>query len=284
MKSEDLLQAIGGLPEDILAESENKPVHRPKSILWRAAAAAAILSLLTITAAAVGYQFLNLDNAAPRVLAQDIPWTSYTIDQNGFLGEAEDSGTGTGVRIYAEIATNPEAPVQLENAYVPEVPSHWVLCGAGYALTGEKLSQFGLSWEPYSGEDGTTEDTVSFRQESAYFYNTNTDHPHCLETLMGIPEWVQVTAETTTLAGISVLQVTIPAFSRTETEAGPAYMSSGEIHLFWSDGNSIFRLRCPGWMDDAEIEEILASLHPVDNIQNYLDTLRQAYIDTHPAS
>ena len=52
MKEEVLLQAIGGLDESILAESEETIAAKPKRILWRTLIVAATLAMLTIGVAA----------------------------------------------------------------------------------------------------------------------------------------------------------------------------------------------------------------------------------------
>lgn len=289
MKSEELLSAIGNLDEDMLAECEAPLPRRTGRILWRVAAVAAVFSLMTIAAAAVNNLFLDLGDAPALVEKSDIQWTTFNIDSNGVLGEESGTGAERGIRVFMEIPTNPNAPILLENAYVPTAPDHWVSCGVSHALTDGQLSQFSLSWEPHAGADGvmssvigpecSMEDIVQYRQVSAYFYNKHVGGEHSLDVLMTIPDRVEVTSRVVTLGGISMLRVDIPAFSLTTEEylqatALSLYMSSGETRLYWSDGNSIFSLVCPGWMEDSEIEALLETLHPVEDIQSYLNEIR----------
>ena len=285
MKTEELLQAIGSFDESILAESEQYTARRPRHSIFRFAAAAALVSLLAVTAYAAGVEFLNLSAISHTVANEQIDWVDFAVGEDGVVGEELARDSTQGIRIRAQIPTNPDAPRALAQAYLPAVPDHWVLADTWYALSGEDFSQFGLAWEPFAEEDGITnisgniaEDTVSFRQYSAYFYNNAIGGEDCLDTLLCIPERVNVTSEVTTLGGISVLRVNIPAFrlSEEEMEASSvmaAYMKEGETHLFWSDGNSIFHLVCPAWFQDSQIEELLTGIYPVDGIQDYLDEL-----------
>lgn len=290
MKTEELLQAIGCIDEGILAESELSVVRKPKRSVWRFAAAAALISLMAVTVSAVGLEFLGLHNISHNVTRDQLDWVDFAVDENGVVGNAVNQGSTQGIHIRAQIPTNPDAPRELAQAYVPAVPDHWVFAGAGYALSDGELSQFSLTWEPSAEGDGFTdssygpdgyiaEDCVSFRQYSAYFYNNAVGGENCLDTLLSIPDRVQVTSEITTLGGISVLRVNIPAFRLTEEEMEAfasmpeAYMSQGETHLFWSDGNSIFALVCPAWFQDSLLEELLTGIYRVEDIQSYLDEL-----------
>lgn len=285
MKQEELLSAIGALDESLLMESEDR-FPRPKRLLWRAVTAAALIGIMAVTAAAVGNLFLDLNHSPSSLEKQDITWVSYKIKEDGTPGEelARDSQSGILVRL--EIPTNPDAPILLGNTYVPTAPDHWVSCGAGFATTNQMLSQFTMVWEPSADEDGivdsvigpecSVEDTVSYRQYSAYFYNKEIGGKNVLDVLSTIPDRVEVTSRIVTLGGISMLRVDIPAFSLTiedqlQVNSISLYMSSGETRLYWSDGNSIFNLVCPGWMEDSEIEAILNTLHPVEDIESYLN-------------
>ena len=290
MKQADLLCAIGALDDTMLLESEGR-LPRPKQMLWRVMTAAALIGIMTITAVAAGILFLDLNNIPPTMETQVFQWVSYEITEDGVLGQEIGNGSGTGILICLEIPTNPEAPILLENAYVPTTPSHWVSCGASYATTDDMLSQFHMTWEPYAEEDGilesvigpecSVEDTVSYHQYSAFFYNQEIRGKQVLDVLHGIPDRVTVTSQIVTLGGISILRVDIPAFSLTIEEqiasnAHYLYMDSGETRLYWSDGNSIFELVCPGWMEDSEIEDLLGTLHPVEDIRSYLDACQEA--------
>lgn len=291
MKQEELLRAIGALDESMLLESEGY-FPRPKRLLWRAVTAAALIGIMAVTAAAVGNLFLDLNHAPSSLEKQDITWVSYEINKDGTPGEelARDSQSGILVRL--EIPTNPDAPILLKSAYVPTAPGHWVSCGAGFATTDRMLSQFTLVWEPSADEDGivdsvigpecSVEDTVSYHQYSAYFYNKEIGGKNVLDVLSTIPDQVEVTSRIVTLGGISMLRVDIPAFSLTiedqlQTNSISLYMASGETRLYWSDGNSIFDLVCPGWMEDSEIEAFLNTLHSVEDIETYLNTAWEEY-------
>lgn len=291
MKQEELLRAIGALDESMLLESEGR-FPRPKRLLWRVMIAAALIGIMAVTAAAVGNLFLDLNHSPSSLEKQDITWVNYAINEDGTPGEELARDSQSGILIRLEIPTNPDAPILLGNAYVPTVPDHWVSCGTGFATTDRMLSQFTLIWEPSADEDGivdsvigpvcSVEDTVSYHQYSAYFYNKEVGGKHVLDVLSTIPDRVEVNSQIVTLGGISMLRVDIPAFSLTiedqlQTNSISLYMASGETRLYWSDGNSIFDLVCPGWMEDSEIEAILNTLHPVEDIESYLKTFQEEY-------
>lgn len=58
MMQDKLLNAIGGLDESILAESEEAITAKPRRILWRVVIVAATLAVLTVVAAAAVIQFI----------------------------------------------------------------------------------------------------------------------------------------------------------------------------------------------------------------------------------
>lgn len=307
MMQEELLNAIGGLDETILAESEGTVTAKPKRILWRVAATAATVALLAIGVAAAAAQFRGA-TGDPIIDTSDIHWKSYAI--NGSItasGEATgtitdeitDEGIVPGIKISMPIDTNEDAPIILKTPYMLQVPDHWVLSGHGNVKTttaeGEEgISQFSVSWEPYAGADGVissvygnpeeygdyaaVEDTVSFRQRSASYYNNQVGGKYYLDTFTSIPSRVDVTAELATIGEIPVLKVAIPAFDLTEAEYfsmsfQSAYMAAGEVHLYWSDGDSIMSLTYPAWMTDDEIAEILSTIYVVEDLESMLAEL-----------
>lgn len=303
MKEEALLQAIGGLDEAILAESEEAIVTKPKRILWRTVIIAATLAMLTIGVAAAGGAFQFIQPVGdPQINAATIRWESHKIDENGVLtDEVNNEGTVAGFRVSMAFPTNDDAPLVLDSPYMIQAPEHWV--PVGYTV-GEisrddgtqGISQFSVRWEPYADADGVlsswtghnkdhegytfVEDYVSFWQYSAQYYNsTNIGNKTSLETFQSIPSRVTLSPELITLAGIPVLKVTIPAFDLTEDEflslsSIAAYMDAGEVHLYWSDGDSILSLTYPAWMTDEEIEAILSTVYVVDDLENLLSAFR----------
>ena len=294
MNEETLLQAIGGLDEAILAESEEAIAAKPKRILWRTLIVAATLAMLIIGVAAAGgaFQFIQ-PTGDPQVNVATIRWESYKIDENGVLtDEVPIEGYVPVIRVSMAFPTNEDAPMELKNPYMIQVPEHWVPCGYSsgeYPLDNgtQVISSFSARWEPYADADGvisvvageTIDDYVSFYQYSAYFYNLDTGINDHLETFHAIPSRVKLSSELVTIAGIPVLKVTIPAFDLTELDwhsiiALASYMDAGEVHLYWSDGDSILSLTYPAWMTDEEIEAILSTIYVVDDLENLLSAFR----------
>lgn len=282
MKEEVLLQAIGGLDESILAESE-EAIATPKRILWRVVVAAATIAMLTIGVAAAVMQFIP-PQGDPQIDITEYSWQTYMMDENGGLtDQVHREDTAPIFRVRMAFPTNDDATLDLKTIYMIQVPEHWVLASR---LTNESLledgtqtlSQFSVSWEPYADADGvisglaaeTLEDYVTFQQYTAYYYNMDIGAENRLESFHAIPSWVELSSELLTLADIPVLKVTIPefeltAFDKHSLNALAYYMDKGEVHLYWSDGDSIMSLTYPAWITDEEIEEILSTIHAVED-------------------
>ena len=208
MKNEDLLRAIGALDESVLAESETAVVRKPKRVVRRIVLAAAItaLAVLTVTAAA-NSRFLDLGNAEQEVTHGDILLKAYIENEDGTL--AEENSKTPGVRVYLELATNPDAPKKIENAYTIEAPEDWVFNGYWTNGSDDQLIQYTLIWEPYADADGVltdyyvpvdteeihayqyySEDYVSFNQSSANGYNQDLFGEYLVDVLIDITDWV----------------------------------------------------------------------------------------------
>lgn len=305
MKEETLLRAIGGLDEAILAESEEAIAAKSKRILWRTVIVAATLAMLTVGVAAAGGAFQFIRPAGePQVNGATIRWESYKIDENGVpADEATNEGTVPGFRVSMAFPTNDDAPPVLETPYMIQAPEHWVPVGYTVGELSQDdgtqgISQFSVRWEPYADADGVlsswtgnnpdhegytfVEDYVSFRQYSAKSYNNkDIGNKTLLEIFQSIPPRVALSSELVTLADIPVLKITIPAFDLTEAEflsfsTRTAYMDAGEVHLYWSDGDSILGLTYPAWMTDEEIEEILSTIYVVDDLEDLLEEFNQS--------
>lgn len=291
MMQEVLLQAIGGLDEAMLAESEESITVKPKRILWRTVVIAATLAMLTIGVAAVGIEFLY-PMGTPKINATNIHWKTFRLDENNVATEEViNEDMVTGVRISMNFPTNEDVPLVLETPYMIHPPEHWVSCGytSGKVTLGDGtqgISQFSVSWEPYADADGvisgsvgeSIDDYVIFRQYSAYYYNSEVGGKNYLDSLLGIPSRVTLSSELTTIADIPVLKVTIPAFDLTEAESlslsiKTAYMDAGEVRLYWSDGDSIMSLIYPAWMTDEEIAEILGTIYVVEDLEAMLEDI-----------
>lgn len=295
MTQDKLLNAIGGLDEGILAESEEASTTKPKRILWRVVIVAATLAMLTIGVAAADgfFQFIN-PTGDPQIGTATISWKLYKVDENGVLThEVPTEAHVPAIRVSMSFPTNEDAPMELETPYMIQVPEHWVPCGYSsgeYPLDNgtQVIRSFSVSWEPYEDADGvisvvageTIDDYVTFHQYSAYFYNMDTGINDHLETFHAIPSRVELSSELVTLAGIPVLKVTIPAFDLTELDWHSiiplaSYMDAGEVHLYWSDGDSIMRLTYPAWMTDDEIAEILSTIYVVEDLEGMLAELSE---------
>lgn len=301
MMQEELLNAIGGLDEAILAESEEVIAAKPKRVLWRTMVIAATLAMLTIGVAAAGIQFLY-PTGTPQINATDIHWKAFRFDENNVATEEViHQGTVAGFRVSMTFPTNDDAPLVLDSPYMIQIPQHWVPVGYETGETTQDdgtqgISQFSVCWEPYADADGVlsswtghnqdhdgytfVEDYVSFWQYSAHYYNMGIGGENHLDTFLAIPSRVPLSSELVTLAGIPVLKITIPAFDLTKNEflslsTITTYMDAGEVHLYWSDGDSILSLTYPAWMTDDEIEEILSTIYVVEDLEGMLVELSE---------
>lgn len=292
MMQDKLLNAIGGLDETILAESEEIITAKPKRVLFRFVIIAATLATLAVVAAASVIQFIY-PTGDPQLDATTIRWETYMTDENGVLTDVITEGSTPVVRVSMVFPTNDDALPALKTPYMIQVPKHWVPVGYFTDMVTledgtQTIDQFSATWEPYADADGVIsvvagekkDDYVEFHQYSAYYYNMDTGVPNHLETFRTIPSRVKLSSELITLAGIPVLKVTIPAFDLTWRDYHSltflaTYMDAGEVHLYWSDGDSIMSLTYPAWMTDDEIAEILGTIYVVEDLEGMLAELSE---------
>lgn len=263
MKQEKILNALGGLDDRYLAESEGAMERKPRRILWRTVCIAAVIVMLAAMAVAATIEYLDFGGVT---LVQDHISASYTQ-------RYKDNGDWD---IRAEVDLNWNAEV-LVTPYMIQAPEEWALSSWMTARTDAgELTQFHLAWileeddEAVTNEPGQPrypEDYVKFLQQSSRYFSLSEDGTVKLATAFDLPEGVAPETHKIVLGDIPVLKVVIPPpEDRTE-----GYMEQGEIWLFWSDGNSVMTLTCPGWMTDGEIGDLLDTLYVPQDIEALLE-------------
>lgn len=285
MNNHDLFNAMSGIDDGYLLESEEVTTRKPMP-LRKLILIAAVVGLLTVTAAGTGLAgFRDLFTAEPELSLTQIQWQFFAMDETELLGKPQESGTADALVIQANLPLDSDAPIELSPVYTLNPPEGWVYQGFGCAKTDGMFSQYTISWEPpggdgvmstvYSPSGSYREDYISFAQYSAWLFQQKEDKH--LDSLVCIPERVNVTGEIVSLAGIPVLRVNIPAFTLTKEEhlafsdsIMDTYMTSGETRLYWTDGKSICSFTCPGWMTDEEIEAILSTITMEESAEAFL--------------
>lgn len=247
MKKEQLMDAIGGVDESLLLETE-QVTRRGSVSLGRLALVAAVVAALAITVAASTGVFSRPINAGEVVTDGTI--APFDMDADGNI----TMGGVTGQKVTMEAEIDPDAPAFLEDMYYLELPEQWKYAGGGSAGDGYHFYSMERKWT-VAGKPGwlrlhqSTTDTYS-----AGFYGEN-----CVDTLPDLTAEDKVVSEVIQIAGLEMLKVTIPALPW-YTE-GSTYCAEGETRLYWTDGRYILQMDYPYWMKDGEAEALLKTLH-----------------------
>ncbi|MBR4863436.1 MAG: hypothetical protein IKU07_02570 [Oscillospiraceae bacterium] len=243
MKKEDLLSAIGGIDEALLAEAEGKTGGR--GILRYVILVAAILCVLAVTVAATG------------IFSRPITGCEIVPDETVFPFRMDAEGNilmegQSGLKVAMEVEVNPDAPQWLEALYVLEPGARWQYAGGGSSGSQYYLSTVETAWK----QDGKPGE-LRLCQSVVDHYINNTYGENCVDTLEKLGEEDGVTAKTMIIGGYEVLYVTIPALP---DYTGTDYCKGGETRLYWTDGDYMLHLDYPYWVTDAQAEAMLKAL------------------------
>lgn len=270
MKREQLLDAVGGLDETMLMESEQK-LRRGGKTAYKIVLVAAAIAALAATAAATAGLFSRPIGGSEIITDETIAPFSMDSEGNIIMEGVE------GLKVTMEVEVNEDAPDVLEEFYVLEMSDEWHIAGGGGSGDGYFRYSQGYEWKK-----GDLPGRVRLNQDITYWYEAGVYGENCVDTLSKLTAADGVTAETTEFAGISVLKVTIPALPRYKD--GPSidgyYCVDGETRLYWTDGDYMLMFAYPAWMSDKEAEELMLSLEK----QPFVDPRPEDYGKVNPES
>ncbi len=250
MKNEKLFEAIGDLDEHMIAQTEIVPTQRSKRIGWRVMLVAAIVAGLGVTAVAAPI----LRNAVKGGKLETKPQTVYT-PTDPVTGQSQELHS---YEITLEVEFDQDAPKSIETYYiVPDIPEEFNRQFLGHIMKDEVMTQFG--WV----ESGTDRD-ICFNQWAGRYDAMKDVLTVNVTTASGaVPKH-----GLRTFGGIQGYLVEEPTL-------GENY---GEREFYWSDGAYLFRLQVPCDYTDAQLEAMVASVRPVEDITPYLSTMTEQEI------
>ena len=259
MKQEQLLEAIGGVSEELLMESE-KVTRRTGKSVRRIVLVAAIVGALAITAAASAGIFSRPIGDTGVITDETV--APFDMDAQGNI----IPGGVVGQKISMEVQIDPDPPRYLEEIYHLEVPDTWQTWG-GAGGGGLYTHSF---WETDWRIEGRPGE-LRLRQSVATNYLLGVSGENVVDMLYGLPENTELTAQKVTVAGLEMLKVTIPELPGFEKDH--QFCPGGETRLYWSDGRYLLQLDYPYWVTDSEAEELLRTLYT----EEYIVALPEGY-------
>lgn len=251
MNADKLFQAIGELDDGVLMGADETP-RRNRRIGWKVALVAAVVAGLAVSAAAAP----AIRNAifGAKVEKDKHVWISATDPADGSSYEMNVYD----IRLELEVDEN--APDSIEVFYVPEVPEELVqIKGHIHPLEGENaLTQF---W--WINEE--TDSDIFFSQQAGGSLTPEDLTEHVSTALGGAPS-----TKLCTIAEIDGYLIDV-------RPVGDGI--GGDRIFYWSDGQYLFRLEVPYEYSDAQLEELVASVQPVEDIVPYLSTMTQQELE-----
>ena len=259
MKQEQLLQAIGGVSEDMLMESEQRACRSGKTVR-RIFMVAAVVTALTITAMANAGLFSRPIGEIGIVTDETV--VPFAMDAEGNI----IPGGVAGQKIAMEVRIDPNPPQYLEEIYHLEVPDTWQTWG-GAGGGGLYTHSF---WETNWRTEGKPGE-LRLLQSVATDYLLDVSGENVVDMLYGLPEGTELTAQKVTMAGLELLKITIPELPGFTKDH--LFCPGGETRLYWSDGRYLLEMDYPYWITDSEAEALLQTL----NTQEFILTLPEDY-------
>ena len=244
MNREKMFEAIGQVDEKLLAGAEAQKKYR--RLGWKVALVAAVVTGLTVTAAAAP----AIRNAlfGGKVETDDAVWLTPTDPADGSSYEISSH------EITLEVEMDAEAPKTIGTYYLPQVPEEMDQI-AGHILGDPLASVTQFWWTQKEGGD------IHFVQKAGGSLMPE-DLKESVSTVYGtVPK-----AELRTIAGIQGYLIDVRPI-------GDGLM--GDRIFFWSDGQYLFRLEVPYEYTDEQLERMVASVQPVEDIVPYLVTMDQ---------
>lgn len=250
MKNEKLFEAIGNLDEEMLSETEAVTQIRTRCMGWKAALVAAVVAGLAVTAAAAPLfrNALKGGKLEPETQAAFTPTNPITGDSHAIVSH----------EITLDVEFNEDAPRSIETYYmITDIPAEFSNQYLGHIMKDACMTQFGwivpgtdrdIFFNQWAGKYPAMEDVLRVNVTTA----PGQTPVHGLRTFAGIQ-------------GYLVEEPTL----------GDNY---GEREFYWSDGDYLFCLQVPWDYTDAQLENMVASVHPVEDITPYLATMTEEEI------
>lgn len=243
MKNERLFEAIGGLDDSIIAETETVSRKRSGRIMKRTLLVAALVAGLAISA-----------GAAPLIRNALLGGKLETSTQPVFLATDPATGKSPELRshkITLKVEFNEDAPKSIETYYItPDIPVEYKQY-RGHIYKDEMCAQFGWIVEG-AGRD------IFFSQTAG-----NAVQPGDLVVSVHTAPGQMPEHGLRTFAGIQGYLVDEPTVE----------YDYGKREFYWSDGDYLFCLQVPIDYTDAQLEQMVASVRPVEDITPYLSTM-----------
>ena len=249
MKREELLQAIGGVGEEMLMEAEGKVRSAGRTWSWVALVAATVAVLAGTVAAATGM--------FSRPIGDTGIITGETVAPFGMDAEGNIIAGGVvGQKVSMEVAIDEAAPAFFEEIYYLQLSGDWKDAGGGGSGSEYEISYMQQDWET-PGKPGR----LRLHQSVTGNYVAGVEGENCVDMLYGLPADVELTTQKITLAGLEMLKLTIPELPGYDETKGHKFCAGGETRLYWSDGRYLLQLDYPYWVTDSEAEDILETLY-----------------------
>lgn len=265
MKNHQLLDAIGGIDESILAEAEAKPAAT-KRLTPRLILIAAVVCLLAVTAYAATELLSKPIHSSEIVTGETV--FPFTMDKEGNIVMEGVSG----LKVTMDVEINPDAPDWIRELYVLDPGEGWVHKGGGSSGSRYEIATKFTTWEK-PGQPGE----LRLDQSVVDFYRNHTYGEKCVDTLPKLSEADGVTVKTVIVGNIEALKVTIPALPN---YTGTDYCHGGETRLYWTDGNYMLHLDYPYWVTDAQAEAMLQAI----TVQQFAPATPEDYGRINPQS
>lgn len=254
MTREDLFEAIGHMEEERLArcentepsnimflegnDMENNTKKRPLGRMARNLLIAAVVMALMATTVLAG--------TAYREVFGDV---TETMDMYTPTDAAGDSHGFTSQKIELNIEMNLDAPRQITEWYVPELPEEYDLY-FGNAYDGmDQDGRYGVLTLGWDAPGGETQE-IMFYQVTREGYENGGRYAYA----NGPSEFGPAT-----LGGVDGFLI-----------QSPEDTNYGRKFFYWSDGDYLFYMRFDYTVPEEVMEQIIASVHQVESITPYL--------------
>lgn len=238
MKREMLLEAIGGVDENMLADMEKGQRGVRRNLRWMILVPAAVIALAVSVAAATG--LISVPIIDSKITEDETVSSIVFVDGSGIV-----EGGVMGYNVYMEVNAEKNAPETVKTIYTMNLPEQWDHAYSMY-VGSEEWVQSGWFLTPYK--------EVQLNQYTFGMAERNFGKNY-VDKLWSMPKDAPIKSEIVTMAGIEMLRVTISAEGMDRL-----INADGETRLYWSDGEYIMRLEYPSELEDAEVIEMLKTL------------------------
>lgn len=248
MKNEDLFEAIGGLDDTMIAETETVGRRKTGHTLRRTLLVAVLVAGMAISA-----------GAAPLIRNALLGGKLETSTQPVFLATDPTTGKSPELqshKITLKVEFNEDAPKRIEAYYItPDIPAEFKQYH-GHIYKNGVVAQFGWIVEG-KGRD------ILFSQTAG-----NAVQPEDLVVSVYTAPRQMPEHGLRTFAGIQGYLVEEPTVE----------YDYGRREFYWSDSDYLFCLQVPIDYTDAQLEQMVASVRPVEDITPYLVTMTEQEI------